>query len=232
MHSDRAGSGRAPLEPIPATKQRAGAQPACGHACSSADSFRFSPAFLSRLAITRPRHRRCARARPQRADGRRRGRPAGARRAALGAGAAAWDPRSRSACSTTSSRCDDPAEALTARRAVRRRCTARSGASSSPARTSRSSGATCSASTCRASRTTLLRPAPTMPADARALLRADATEAARRARRGCESGTGSRWKRKRTSPRALAMLDEALKAPLHASSAVAWRMAEARRRRR
>ncbi len=51
LHSDHAGSGRAPLEPIPAAKQRA-ALNLLAVTVFSADSFRFAPAFLSRLAIT------------------------------------------------------------------------------------------------------------------------------------------------------------------------------------
>ena len=51
LHSDHAGSGRAPLEPIPAAKQRA-ALNLLAVTVLSADSFRFSPSFLSRLAIT------------------------------------------------------------------------------------------------------------------------------------------------------------------------------------
>ena len=51
LHSDRAGPGRAPLEPIPAAKQRA-ALKLLAVTVLSAESFRFSPTFLSRLAIT------------------------------------------------------------------------------------------------------------------------------------------------------------------------------------
>ncbi|HTQ01686.1 MAG TPA: zinc-dependent metalloprotease, partial [Casimicrobiaceae bacterium] len=51
LHSDHAGSGRAPLEPIPAAKQRA-ALNLLASTVFAADSFRFSPAFLSKLAIT------------------------------------------------------------------------------------------------------------------------------------------------------------------------------------
>jgi hypothetical protein len=51
LHSDRAGPGRAPLEPIPAAKQRA-ALNLLAVTVLSAESFRFSPSFLSRLAIT------------------------------------------------------------------------------------------------------------------------------------------------------------------------------------
>jgi hypothetical protein len=51
LHSDRAGSGRVPLEPIPVAKQRA-ALDLLAATVLSAESFRFSPTFLSRLAIT------------------------------------------------------------------------------------------------------------------------------------------------------------------------------------
>ena len=51
LHSDHAGSGRTPLEPVPAAKQRA-ALNLLAVTVLSADSFRFSPGFLSRLAIT------------------------------------------------------------------------------------------------------------------------------------------------------------------------------------
>ena len=51
LHSDRAGSGRAPLEPIPAAKQRS-ALNLLAVTVLSAESFRFAPSFLSRLAIT------------------------------------------------------------------------------------------------------------------------------------------------------------------------------------
>ena len=51
LYSDRAGAGRAPLEPIPAAKQRA-ALNLLAATVLSAESFRFSPTFLSRLAIT------------------------------------------------------------------------------------------------------------------------------------------------------------------------------------
>jgi hypothetical protein len=51
LHSDHAGSGRAPLEPIPAAKQRA-ALNLLATTVFAADGFRFSPAFLSKLAIT------------------------------------------------------------------------------------------------------------------------------------------------------------------------------------
>lgn len=51
LHSDHAGSGRAPLEPIPAAKQRA-ALDLLATTIFAADGFRFSPAFLSRLAIS------------------------------------------------------------------------------------------------------------------------------------------------------------------------------------
>ncbi len=51
LHSDHAGSGRAPLEPIPAAKQRAALE-LLAATVFAADGFRFSPAFLSRLAIS------------------------------------------------------------------------------------------------------------------------------------------------------------------------------------
>jgi hypothetical protein len=51
LHSDHAGSGRAPLEPIPASKQRA-ALDLLASTVFAANSFRFSPVFLSKLAIT------------------------------------------------------------------------------------------------------------------------------------------------------------------------------------
>jgi hypothetical protein len=51
LHSDHAGSGRSPLEPIPASKQRAALE-LLARTVFSADSFRFSPEFLSRLAIS------------------------------------------------------------------------------------------------------------------------------------------------------------------------------------
>ncbi|MFO1302652.1 MAG: zinc-dependent metalloprotease [Burkholderiales bacterium] len=51
LNTDHAGSGRTPLEPVPAAKQRA-ALKLLAVTVLSADSFRFSPSFLSRLAIT------------------------------------------------------------------------------------------------------------------------------------------------------------------------------------
>ena len=59
LHSDHAGSGRAPLEPDTRGQAARRAQSA-GETVFAADSFRFSPAFLSKLAIT-DRHRRRAR---------------------------------------------------------------------------------------------------------------------------------------------------------------------------
>ncbi len=51
LRSDRAGSSRAPLEPVPATKQRA-ALALLADTIFAADSFRFPPAFLSRLSLS------------------------------------------------------------------------------------------------------------------------------------------------------------------------------------
>ena len=51
LRSDHAGSGRAPLEPIPADKQRA-ALKLLAETIFAADSFRFPPSFLRRLAIS------------------------------------------------------------------------------------------------------------------------------------------------------------------------------------
>jgi len=51
LHSDHAGSGRVPLEPIPASKQRA-ALNLLATTVFAADGFRFAPGFLSKLAIT------------------------------------------------------------------------------------------------------------------------------------------------------------------------------------
>ena len=48
---DRAGSGRTPLEPIPAAKQRAALQLLAG-TIFAADSFRFPPAYLRKLSLT------------------------------------------------------------------------------------------------------------------------------------------------------------------------------------
>jgi hypothetical protein len=50
LHSDYAGDRRPPLEPVPASKQRA-ALKLLATSVFAADSFRFSPTFLSRLAI-------------------------------------------------------------------------------------------------------------------------------------------------------------------------------------
>jgi hypothetical protein len=50
LRSDHAGSGRAPLEPVPADKQRA-ALTLLAVTVFAADSFRFPPSFLRRLAI-------------------------------------------------------------------------------------------------------------------------------------------------------------------------------------
>jgi hypothetical protein len=50
LHNDYAGSGRAPLEPVPAAKQRAALNLLAANVFA-ADSFRFAPTFLSRLAI-------------------------------------------------------------------------------------------------------------------------------------------------------------------------------------
>ncbi len=51
LRSDHAGSSRAPLEPVPAEKQRA-ALVLLATTVFAADSFKFSPSFLSRLAVT------------------------------------------------------------------------------------------------------------------------------------------------------------------------------------
>jgi hypothetical protein len=51
LRSDRAGSGRAPLEPVSADKQRAALKLLAG-TIFAADSFRFPPSFLRRLAIS------------------------------------------------------------------------------------------------------------------------------------------------------------------------------------
>ena len=51
LRSDHAGSGRAPLEPVPADKQRAALKLLAG-TIFAADSFRFPPSFLRRLAIS------------------------------------------------------------------------------------------------------------------------------------------------------------------------------------
>jgi hypothetical protein len=51
LRSDYAGTGRTPLEPIPAAKQRA-ALGVLADTIFSADSFAFSPAFLRKLAIS------------------------------------------------------------------------------------------------------------------------------------------------------------------------------------
>jgi len=50
LRSDHAGSGRAPLEPVPAAKQRA-ALDLLATTIFAADGFQFAPAFLSRLAV-------------------------------------------------------------------------------------------------------------------------------------------------------------------------------------
>ena len=103
LHSDHAGSGRAPLEPIPAAKQRA----ALNLLATTVLRRRQLPllAGVPEPACRSPTSTSTTRAsRPQRADRRRRRRPAGARRAALGARRRCSGRRSRSACSTTSSR--------------------------------------------------------------------------------------------------------------------------------
>ena len=51
LRTDHAGSGRAPLEPVPAVKQRA-ALKLLADTIFAADSFSFPPSFLSRLAIS------------------------------------------------------------------------------------------------------------------------------------------------------------------------------------
>ena len=51
LHSDHAGSGRAPLEPVPAAKQRQ-ALNLLATTVFAADGFKFSPTFLSRLSIS------------------------------------------------------------------------------------------------------------------------------------------------------------------------------------
>jgi hypothetical protein len=51
LRSDHAGSGRAPLEPVPADKQRAALKLLAG-TIFAADSFRFPPSFLRRLAVS------------------------------------------------------------------------------------------------------------------------------------------------------------------------------------
>ena len=51
LRSDRAGTGRAPLEPVAAEKQRK-ALMLLAKTIFAADSFRFPPSFLSRLAVT------------------------------------------------------------------------------------------------------------------------------------------------------------------------------------
>jgi hypothetical protein len=51
LRTDHAGSGRAPLEPVPADKQRVALKLLAG-TIFAADSFRFPPSFLRRLAIS------------------------------------------------------------------------------------------------------------------------------------------------------------------------------------
>ena len=51
LRSDRAGSGRAPLEPVPVEKQRAALKLLAG-TVFAADSFRFPPSFLRRLSVS------------------------------------------------------------------------------------------------------------------------------------------------------------------------------------
>jgi hypothetical protein len=51
LHSDHAGSGRVPLEPVPAAKQRQ-ALNLLATTVFAADGFKFSPTFLSRLSIS------------------------------------------------------------------------------------------------------------------------------------------------------------------------------------
>ncbi len=50
LRSDRAGSGRAPLEPVPAEKQRAALKLLAG-TIFAADGFKFPPSFLRRLSV-------------------------------------------------------------------------------------------------------------------------------------------------------------------------------------
>ena len=51
LRSDHAGSGRAPLEPVPVDKQRAALKLLAGTVLA-ADSFRFPPSFLRRLSVS------------------------------------------------------------------------------------------------------------------------------------------------------------------------------------
>jgi hypothetical protein len=210
LHSDRAGTGRAPLEPIPAAKQRA-ALSLLAATVLSAESFRFSPSFLSRLAITDQ----------DIDDARVLGRNVPTvdvavdqqvlevQRSVL---APLMGPEIAQRLLNNELKVKDPSEALTVaelygtlhraiwsevvtgedipliRRNLQREYAARVAAN-------------------------LTKPVPTMPADARALMRADATRL-----RG-ELATAARRNRISVEAKAhiaesLALLDEALKAPL------------------
>ncbi len=202
LHSDHAGSGRAPLEPVPAAKQRAALDLLATHGVRGRQlpllarvPERASP--ISDFDIDDAQ----ALGRARTGDRRRR-RPAGARhaahraRAAAGAGDRAAAPqqraqgrataRRRSRSPSSTARCTRPiwSEVAAGRR--------------HPA----ACAATCSASTSRASPSCCVRPAPQHAADARALLRADAVQAARRARHRGQAPQPVAWRHARTSPRA------------------------------
>ena len=93
---DRAGSGRDPLTPVPVDKQREALQ-LIATQVFSADSFRFSPAFLRRMSVSAFDIDDADRARPLGAECRHRGRPAGAGDAARRCSRNCSAKRSRSA---------------------------------------------------------------------------------------------------------------------------------------
>ena len=225
LHSDHAGSGRAPLSRC---RRRSSAQRST---CSpttvfAADSFRFSPAFLSRLAISDfdiDDARGLGRSVPT-VDVAVDQQVLDVQRSVL---APLLGPEIAQRLLNNELKVSDPEEALRARRAVRDAARRDLERARQRARTSRSSGATCSASTCRASRDRARAPgADHAGRRARAAARR-CDEAARRARRGAEAERGLSTEARAHLAESLATLDEALKAPLMRQSAVSagWRSA-------
>jgi hypothetical protein len=168
---DHAGSGRAPLEPVDVTKQRA-ALDLIATEIFSADSFNFSPSFLRKMTVSVFDIDDAEELGPSGAAARLPRRPAAPPDAAQRA-RCADEPGDRAAPAQQRAKTDDPKRAL---KVADLYGTLHAAVWSELARdaTSRCSAATCSASTSLRIANALLQPSAMMPADARATLRADA----------------------------------------------------------
>ncbi len=172
LRSDYAGTGRTPLEPIPAAKQRA-ALGVLADTIFSADSFAFSPAFLRKLAISDfdiDDARELGRGVPT-VDVAVDQQVLAVHRSVL---APLLGPEIAQRLLNNELKVQRPQGSAAPRRALRHAAPRRVQRARRAGRISRSCVATCSASTWRAWRSSIVRPAVNMPADARALLRADA----------------------------------------------------------